>query len=129
MAAKQNLEVEQGAYWAQQLVWQQGDPPAAVDLSAYTARMQVRVRLASPIAVSLKSPGATGSDGPTGSAVGTITLEGAGATGSIDLEIAATETAKIAPGKFVYDLELVPADGRVRRLLQGNFTVTPEVTR
>lgn len=40
-AAKPNLSIEQGATFAQQLIWQQSDGEP-VDLSGYAARMQIR---------------------------------------------------------------------------------------
>jgi hypothetical protein len=52
-----------------------------------------------------------------------------GTAGSIILEATATTTAGVPSGQYVYDLELVTGGGYVTRLLEGNFTVDPEVTR
>jgi hypothetical protein len=52
-----------------------------------------------------------------------------GTAGSIILEATATTTAGVPSGQYVYDLELVTSGGYVTRLLEGNFTVDPEVTR
>jgi hypothetical protein len=52
-----------------------------------------------------------------------------GTVGSIILEANATATAALDSGQYVYDLELVTNGGYVTRLLEGNFTVDPEVTR
>jgi hypothetical protein len=38
-------------------------------------------------------------------------------------------TAAIEEGMYVYDLEITSGSGTVTRVLQGNITVTPEVTR
>jgi hypothetical protein len=114
-AAVNNLIIEQGASFECRITWKAGTPPAAVNLSSFTARMQVRVTAASPdTALSL-----TSSSG--------ITL--GGAAGTIDLFVSASGTAALAPGKYVYDLELVSASGNVTRLMAGTVTVTAEVTR
>jgi hypothetical protein len=38
-------------------------------------------------------------------------------------------TSNIEEGIYVYDLEITSGAGAVTRVLQGNITVTPEVTR
>jgi tRNA threonylcarbamoyladenosine modification (KEOPS) complex Pcc1 subunit len=52
-----------------------------------------------------------------------------GVAGTINLTIAATDTANITPGLYVYDLELVSSANVVTRLIEGNFNVKAEVTR
>jgi len=53
-----------------------------------------------------------------------------GTAGTITLTAAATATrALTAPQSGVYDLELTSGGGVVTRLLEGQFNVTPEVTR
>jgi hypothetical protein len=49
--------------------------------------------------------------------------------GVITLSLTATETAALAAGRYVYDLEMVSSGGLVTRLLEGVATVSPEVTR
>ncbi len=49
--------------------------------------------------------------------------------GTIDILISAATTAAFTPNTYVYDLELVSANGSVTRMVEGSFTVTPEVTR
>lgn len=86
----------------------------AIDLTGYTARMQVResVDAASPL-LSLTS----------GSG---ITL--GGTAGTIGVTVSATSTAGVPGGQYVYDMELV-SGSVVTRILQGSFKVLPEVTR
>ena len=118
-----DLEVFQGAYWSQRLEYQDstGDP---VDLTGYTARMQVRRAVESegdPI-IELTT------------ANGRITLGDPTPTdGIVLLEIDAGDTADLPATpfdrKWRYDLELVPAGGEVRRLTMGKFVVSLEVTR
>jgi hypothetical protein len=114
--ATQNFCIPQGGTWSQPLVWKTGDPPAAVNLTGYTARMQARAKVAdaTPV-ISLTTETAGG-----------ITL--GGSAGTITLALTAAQTTAITAGRYVYDLELVTGT-TVRRLLEGIITVSAEVTR
>ncbi len=120
--AVQELEVFQGAYWSQRLVWKDAnDDP--IDLTGFTARMQVRRTVDETGEPLLEL---TDGDG--------ITLGEADPTdGVILLELEATQTAALpatpSDRKWRYDLELVPSDAHVRRLMMGKFVVSLEVTR
>jgi hypothetical protein len=117
-AASVDLSVEQGAYWDQQLVWKDanGDP---VDLTGYTADMQVRENILSPtVIVELTTENDK------------ITL--GGALGTIDLVLTAAETAALGGDgshSWVYDLQLNPADDEKVVLARGRFNVVGAVTR
>jgi hypothetical protein len=119
MADDQTLNIDQGAYWSQEILWEDsnGDP---VNLTGYTARMQIRKRVTDASAVIELT-----------TTNGRITL--GGAAGTILLTIAAADTAALpatpTDKRWFYDLELVPAGGQVVRLLQGRVLVSPEVTR
>ena len=53
-----------------------------------------------------------------------------GYTAAMQLRSAtATATAALEEGIYVYDLEITTSAGVVTRLLQGQVTVSPEVTR
>lgn len=108
-----NLDCWQGASFDYSLTWQTNG--TAVNLTGYTARMQVRESYDSLTPVLSLTSGSG------------ITL--GGTSGSIILDAHATVTATIPSGQYVYDLELVTSGGYVTRLLEGNFTVDPEVTR
>lgn len=86
----------------------------AVNLTGYSARMQVRETLNSPSTLVSLSTGS----GMTVSSAGVITMT-----------ISAATTAGFANGTYVYDLEIESAGGVVTRLLEGKFKVTGEVTR
>jgi hypothetical protein len=110
-----DITIEQGATWNLVLTWKING--SAVNLTSYTGRMQVRVDVDDTETIlSL-----------TTDAGGGIVL--GGALGTITLSRSATQTAALASGEFVYDLELQSAGGEVTRLVQGSFTVTAEVTR
>jgi hypothetical protein len=63
---------------------------------------------------------------PTSTLNAGITL--GGAAGTIVVTIDADYTSKLTSGNYVYDLELTSSSNVVTRLLEGQFTVTPEVT-
>jgi len=115
MAGNWCFEIEQGATFSRVLTWKDsaGDP---IDLTGYTARMQLR---------QYKSSGAVILELTTG-ADGRIAL--GGAAGTITLEVDADDTAEVTTDEGVYDLELVNGDV-VTRLLEGQWKLNKEVTR
>lgn len=97
------------------LVWTYRIGRYPVNLTGYSARMQVRETHQSlSTIISLDDR-----DG--------ITL--GGKAGTIGIYIPAAVTESFKPIAHVYDLELIAPDGRVDRMLEGTFIVTPEVTR
>lgn len=108
-----NIICEQGATFQRNLLWQSNGVPT--DLTGYTARMQVRTDYASTaIIVELTTENNRISLG--------------GVAGTIALTIPATITAALTPAVYVYDLELI-SGSIVYRLVQGKFSVSPEVTK
>jgi hypothetical protein len=115
-AATVNLTIQQGTTWSQSIQWKTGDPATAVNLTGYTARMQLRpVVTSGTVALSLTSPS-------SGIAI-------TAATGTFTLSATATTTAAITAGRYVYDLEAVSSGGQVTRVCEGVVTVSAEVTR
>lgn len=111
-----DLNCYQGASFDYSLSWTAGG--SAVNLTGYSARMQVRDSYDAGTAVVSLTSG-------TGITLG-------GTAGSIVLEMSATATAALdgTPNtQYVYDLELVSGAGYVTRLVEGRFFVYPEVTR
>jgi hypothetical protein len=114
VAGQYNIIADQGATFSRNLHWEDssGNP---INITDYTARMQVRERFVSATTVlSLTSP--------------TQIVLGGG-SGTIVVTVSATSMASVAAGDYVYDLEMVASNGVVTRLLQGSFKVRPEVTR
>lgn len=113
-ATTYDLLIEQGATFSQLVTYKESG--VAVNLTGYTARMQVRSTLESASTV-----------------VELTTVNGrialGGAAGTITLTISATDTAALTAGRGVYDLELVSGSGIVTRLLQGVATISRNVTR
>lgn len=114
-AGSYDIVADQGATFTRVITWKDslGTP---VDLTNYTARMQLRSQIDS-----------------AGAAVFELTTENnrislGGTAGTITLTAAATATAAVAADTYVYDLELVTGS-TVTRLIQGSFELRGEVTR
>jgi hypothetical protein len=115
-AFKLPITILQGETFAFPMVWKAGDPALPVDVTGCSARMQVRSVVGSAD-VLLELTTANGR------------IELGDTDGAITLNLSAEETAALAWRNGVYDLEVVHADSRVRRLLEGSIKVKPEVTR
>lgn len=124
-AATYNITADQGSTWNPPAWIHKDSTGALVNLTGYTARMQVRESYSSEIVVlelTTENGGIT-----LGGAAGTIAM----------LATAAQMAALVIPDsgagtppskRFVYDFELVNG-AVVKRKLQGAFIVTREVTR
>lgn len=110
-----DIYIEQGATYNQPLVWNDSNG-SPVNLTGYTARMQIRKTISSvdPI-ITLTTEN------------GRITL--GGSNGTITLLISAADTALLSVCSGVYDLEVISQTGIVTRLLQGGVSIDKEVTR
>jgi hypothetical protein len=109
-----NFTIYQGATFSRVLTWKDSND-TAVNLTGYTARLQIRECLES------ESPFVTLTTENGGIALG-------GSAGTITLAISATLTAAITQSSGVYDLELITGS-TVTRLLKGDVTISKEVTR
>lgn len=114
-AGKRNIIIEKGATFQYNLIWKDSsDVP--IDLTGYTARMQVRKTFTTDetlLDLTTENGGIT-----LGGALGTIAIVGDD-----------TDTSAIDAKVGVYDIELVSPAGVVKRLLEGEVTIKPEVTR
>lgn len=85
---------------------------AGYDLTTYTAKLQARTQY--------------------GASTAFVTLtNGSGITlgnGSFSITFTNTQTNAMPLGRWVYDLEITSGAGKIDRLIQGSFTVTPQVT-
>lgn len=109
-----DIVAQQGSDYAVTLTYNNsaGSP---VNLTGYTARMQVRRVASSPyLYLSLTSS--------SGMTLG-------GAAGTVSISISASALASIPAGSYVYDVELVSAGGAVVKPIVGSFTLSAEVTR
>lgn len=113
---KLKLTVKQGATFRRGLTWKTGVPPAPVDLTGYTARMQIREEVTSTDVLATLTTENNG-----------ITL--GGAAGTIVLYLSPTATADFDWESGVYDIEMIAPNDDVIRLVEGSVIVSPEVTR
>ena len=105
-----NFTLNQGATFTRQLTVKENNSP--LNLTGHTAAMQLRSTYDSAtVALSMAA------------AVINATQ------GILSISATATATAALEEGIYVYDLEITTSAGVVTRLLQGQVTVSPEVTR
>ena len=118
--AQADICIFQGATFDQVLYYETGEPSTPVDLTGYTAKMQIRSKPESKALILELS---------TDISNGRITLNYSGSNGAIRLFISAADTANLSVcDKAVYDLELTTG-AVTTRILQGNVIISPEVTR
>ena len=115
MAAYYDILIEQGATYQKTFTWK-GSDETPVDITGYTARMQIRRKKSS---VDFEHEATTENGG--------ITL--GDTAGTVAVLIPATDTAALTITKGTYDLELVDPQGVVYRLIEGGVEVSKEVTR
>lgn len=110
-----NATIDQGATWSVTVLYKDSNG-VAINLTGYTAAMQVRQQYSSETAeLTLTSP-----------ANGIVITP---LTGTIVITMTALQTGGLDEGYYVYDVELTSSGGLVDRLIQGQLTVAPEVTR
>ena len=110
--ANYNITAYQGATYDLALTYAIGG--TAVNLTGYTAAMQVRENPSSSATILSVTSGSG------------ITL--GGTAGTIDVSVSSSTMGSATPGFYVYDLEL-NSGSQVTRLIQGKFTIQAEVTR
>ena len=114
LAATYGFTADQGATFNQVITWKDS-ANAPIDLTGYTARMQIRQKVSSSVSLALTTEN------------GRITL--GDTDGTITLTVSASDMTALPAGPYTYDLELVSGAGIVSRLLMGTFVVRSEVTR
>lgn len=127
LAGVYNINVEQGASWTLDLTWKD-DAGTPINLTGYSARMQIRKAYSSSSLLSLTS---TAGDIALGGALGTLAIT-ASATQTADIAIDYSALS-VNDGKpcqaMVYDIEVQDGSGTVTRLLQGTAYIYPEATK
>lgn len=109
-----NATIDQGATWSVTVTYKDSTG-APINLTGYTAALQVRQQYSSVDAdLTLTSPS-------NGIVITPL-------TGVVVVTMTAAQTAALAEGYYVYDLELTSGTYK-DRLIQGQLTVAPEVTR
>lgn len=117
-AVKKDLYIEQGATFTFSFQWVRGETAETatpVDLTGFTGRMQIRQAQKKPVLAEVAS-----GDGVT-------LIESA--QGRVEISFSDLKTDGLTFPKAVYDLEMEAPDGTVYRLLEGNVTVSPNITQ
>jgi len=110
-AATYNFNLDQGANFVLEMIMKEDG--VVKDLSGYSARAQMR-----------KTKDATEVSGTFVCTIPSPT------SGTIKMEMDNATTGAIAAGAYFYDLEIFTSgDNFVLRLIQGQVTVTREITR
>ena len=110
MSTRRDLIIEQGASWSELLTWKTGDLQVPVDLTGFTAKLQIRPDSFSPLVLAEIVP----------------TL--GGQAGTISYGLTAAETAALSFDSALYDLTLTQGPV-VYRLTYGNVSLSRGVTR
>ena len=114
-AGQYDIVADKGATFSRTITWYaDAAKTTPVNLTGYTAKMQVRATPDNSVVVELST---TNSRISLGGAAGTITLT-----------VAATNMNMTAD-LYQYDLELTSGGSVVTRLLQGSFEVRDEITQ
>ena len=117
MAASQDLFIDQFATFKTAFRWETKGTGLPVNLTGYSASMQIRRSHADSSAlVSL-----------TSSVGGGLTIEGT--AGRVRIEIPSSTTSTLAAGRYVYDLVLTDLSSKKKRLVKGVAIVDAGVTR
>lgn len=111
-----NFTLDQGSQYTTTIVYEDpsGNP---IDLTGYTAAMQLREQSASPNPATLTLTSAPG---------GGIVITPL--TGTLDITMTTAQTGALDARFYVYDLELT-LSGVVTRIIQGQITVSAQVTK
>ena len=110
LPATYNKEIYQGSDDTLALTWKQDG--VAVDLTGYTARMQVRLSAKTSTVAEFST------------ALGTIALTSGG---GVTVTISSAASALIPAGSYIYDIDLTTGT-TTRTILRGALTVAAQVT-
>lgn len=116
MAAIHNLVINQGEDY-QRVLNIRDESDTLIDLTGYSFRGQARVKY--------------GDSDPAFSFEFTVRDQGTD-IGVVDMLIPATATAELSitkDTKYLYDVEMIKPDTKVKRLFQGDALLKPEVTK
>ena len=110
MASISNIFIDQGATFTTTVTVTDANGDA-VNLSGYSVAAQIRKTFLSSTATSF-----------------TATISNA-SSGEITISLTPTQTAALEAGRFVYDVVITASGGTKTRVVEGQVTVNPSVTR
>ena len=110
MASISNIFIDQGATFTTTVTVTDANGDA-VNLSGYSVAAQIRKTFLSSTATAF-----------------TATISNA-ASGEITISLSPTQTTALEAGRFVYDVLITASGGTKTRVVEGQVTVNPSVTR
>ncbi len=110
MASISNIFIDQGATFTTTVTVTDANGDA-VSLSGYSVAAQIRKTFLSSTATAF-----------------TATISNA-SSGEITISLTPTQTAALEAGRFVYDVLITASGGTKTRVVEGQVTVNPSVTR
>ena len=110
MASISNIFIDQGATFTTTVTVTDANGDA-VNLSGYSVAAQIRKTFLSSTATAF-----------------TATISNASA-GEITISLSPTQTTALEAGRFVYDVLITASGGTKTRVVEGQVTVNPSVTR
>lgn len=108
MATRANIVIDQGTDFTAQINVANSSG-SGIDLSGYSVSSKIRKTYSSSNSVSFNAT--------------------ANSSGAVVLTINAASTLAISPGRYVYDVLLTDNVGKASRLIEGQVTVNPAVTK
>lgn len=110
MATIANIFIDQGSNYSN-IVTVDAASGAAIDLTGYTVASQMRKSYGSSTAYNLNA-----------------SIYSALA-GKLRIQLSATQSEAIPPGRYLYDVEITSPAGVRTRVVEGVATVTPQITQ
>jgi hypothetical protein len=110
VASISNLFVDQGANYSN-IITVGSTTGAPLDLTNYTVASQMRKSYTSSTFYNF-----------TASVYDAV-------NGKVRLQLNATQSGAIVPGRYLYDVEITDINGAKTRVIEGIVTVTPEITK
>lgn len=110
MATVANIFIDQGSDYSN-VVSVTGSNGAPLNLTGYTVASQMRKSYSTSTAYNFNA---------------TVF---APLAGKVRLQLSATQTEAIPPGRYLYDVEITSATGSKLRVIEGIATITPQITK
>lgn len=110
MATISNLFIDQGSDFSA-IVTLNNQDGTPINLTNYTVKSQFRKSYQSSVAVNF-----------------TVSIYNA-AQGKIRLQLPASASSEVQPGRYLYDVEITSPINERKRALEGVVILTPEITR
>lgn len=110
MAAISNLFIDQGSDYSN-IISVKANNGQPLNLDGYTVKSQIRKSFGSNIAFQFNA-----------TVFSSI-------SGRIRLQLSASDSEQIPPGRYLYDVEITSQTGFITRVVEGVLIMTPQITK